>query len=119
VAEKTFIPATDLAAAVHLIMTEMTPDVTYSAGTEAAVSIRHIVEMTTASAGADFESFVTIAPARTTEDGIYWLDSMRIHDEHRWRPQISLAWGLVAMVKWARANLGALKLQTQQISLRS
>ena len=119
VAEKSFIHATDLAAAVHHIMTEGRLGETYNAGTEAAVSIRHIVEMTAAAAGVDFDSFVTLAPGRATEDSRYWLDSTKIHDELGWQPQISLETGVVEMVEWARANLDALKLQTQRFSLRS
>jgi dTDP-glucose 4,6-dehydratase len=75
--------------------------------------------MTAAAAGVDFESFVTIAPGRATEDIRYWLDSSKIHDELGWRPNISLETGVAEMVEWARANLDALKLQTQQFSLRS
>ncbi len=119
VAEKSFIHATDLAAAVYLIMTEGTLGETYNAGTDAAVSIRRIVEMTAAAAGVDFESFVTIARGRATEDSRYWLDSTKIHDQLAWQPQISLKAGVAEMVEWARANLDALKLQTQQFSLRS
>jgi len=75
--------------------------------------------MTAASAGVDFESFVTIAPGRATEDSRYWLDSSKIHDELGWQPQISLKTGVAEMVEWARANLDALKRQSQQFSLRS
>ncbi|CAB4967334.1 unannotated protein [freshwater metagenome] len=118
-AEKSFIDATDLAVAVHLIMTEGGLGETYNAGTEAAVSIRHIVEVTATAAGFDFENFVTIAPGRATEDTRYSLEGTKIHDELDWRPQISLDTSVAAMVEWAKANLDALKLQTQRFSLRS
>lgn len=119
VAEKSFIHATDLAAAVHLIMTQGRLGETYNAGTDAAVSIRRIVEMTAIASGVDFDSFVTLAPGRATEDSRYWLDSTKIHDELGWRPLISLEAGVAQMVDWAQANLDALKQQTQQFSLRS
>ena len=119
IAEKSFIHATDLAAAVHLIMTKGGLGETYNAGTDAAISIRRIVEMTAIAAGVYFDSFVTMAPGRATEDSRYWLDSTKIHDELGWRPRISLEAGVAQMVDWAQANLDALKQQTQQFLLRS
>ena len=119
VAEKSFIHATDLADAVFLIMTRGALGATYNAGTDAAVSIRRIVEMTAAAAGVDFGSFVTLAPGRATEDSRYWLDSSKINVELGWEPRIALETGVEEMITWAREHLDALKLQTQQFSLRS
>ena len=91
----------------------------FNAGTDSAVSIRRIVEMTATAAGVDFDSFVTLAPGRATEDSRYWLDSAKIHTDLGWRAGTSLESGIAEMVEWAQANLDALKLQTQQFSLRS
>lgn len=92
---------------------------TFNAGTDSAVSIRRIVEMTATAAGVDFDSFVTLAPGRATEDSRYWLDSAKIHTDLGWRADISLEAGVTEMVEWARNHLDDRKYQTQQFSLRS
>jgi len=70
--------ATDIAAATHLSMTEGRLGETYNAGTEAAVTINHIVETTAVAVGIGFDSFVTIALGRETVDGRYWLNITKI-----------------------------------------
>jgi dTDP-glucose 4,6-dehydratase len=118
-AEKSFIHAMDLAAAVYAIMTQGRLGETYNAGSDSAISIRNIVEMTATAAGVDYNSFVKLAPGRATEDSRYWLDSTKIHNELGWRPQVSLNAGVEEMVAWAQEHLEVLKLQSQQFSLRS
>ena len=119
VVEKSFIHATDLAAAVFRIMTQGDLGETYNAGTDSPISIRRIVELTAAAAGVDFDTFVTLAPGRATEDSRYWLDSTKIYDELGWRPEIPLEVGVEEMVSWAREHLDYLQHQTQLYHLRS
>ncbi len=118
-AEKSFLHATDLASAVHAIITDGAQGEVYNAGPDSAVSIRRIVELIAEAAGVTMESFVDIAPGRATEDSRYWLDSTRIATELKWQPTISLERGAQEMVDWAAANLDALRAMPQQFSLRS
>ena len=119
VAEKSFLHATDLAAAVFAIVTDGAQGEVYNAGPDSAVSIRRIVELIADAAGVDMDSFVDVAPGRATEDSRYWLDSTKINTELDWRPRISLADGVAEMVDWARTFLDDLNRQPQQYSLRS
>ncbi len=119
VAEKSFLHATDLAAAVFAIITDGAQGEVYNAGPDSAVSIRRIVELIAEAAGVTMESFVDTAPGRATEDSRYWLDSAKIIAELDWHPTIPLERGVVEMVEWARTNLDALRAMPQQFSLRS
>ena len=119
VAEKSFLHATDLSAAVFAIITDGAQAAVYNAGPDSAVSIRRIVELIAEAAGVTMESFVDVAPGRVTEDSRYWLDSTKITEELDWHPAIPLEQGAVEMVEWARANLDALRAMPQQFSLRS
>lgn len=118
-AEKSFMHATDMAAAIYRIICDGTPGGVYNAGPDSAVSIRRIVELIADAAGVDLESFVTIAPGRATEDSRYWLDSTKISTELGWSPTIELEQGAVEMVEWARRYLPDLERLPQQFSLRS
>lgn len=119
VAEKSFIHATDLAGAVHQIVTSGRLGEVYNAGPDSAVSIRRIVELIADAAGVAMDDLVDIAPGRATEDSRYWLDSAKINSELHWRPTISLEDGAAEMVDWARRYLADLTQQPQQFSLRS
>ncbi len=119
IAEKSFMHATDMASAVHRIITDGDNGAIYNAGPEAATSIRRIVELIADAAGVDFDSFVVMAPGRAVEDSRYWLDSGRIERELGWRPQISLEQGAGEMVEWARRYLTDLEQMPQTFSLRS
>jgi dTDP-glucose 4,6-dehydratase len=119
VAEKSFLHATDLAAAVFAIITDGANGEVYNAGPDSAVSIRRIVELIADAADVTMDSFVDMAPGRATEDSRYWLDSTRITEDLAWHPTIPLEQGAVEMVDWARANLDALRAMPQQFSLRS
>ncbi len=119
VAEKSFIHATDLARAVHLIITEGRRGEIYNAGPDSAVSIRRIVELVAEAAGVPMATFVDVVPGRATEDSRYWLDSTKISRDLDWHAEIPLEQGAAEMVEWARANLDALRAMPQQFSLRS
>ena len=119
VAEKSFMHATDMAAAVHRIISDGRPGDIYNAGPGSASSIRHIVELIADAAGVDFESFVVMAPGRAVEDDRYWLDSTKIEHELGWTPVISLEEGAQEMVEWARRHLDDLERMPKTFSLRS
>jgi dTDP-glucose 4,6-dehydratase len=117
--EKSFIHAMDLAAAVQVIVEQGELGETYNAGSDSAVTIRHIVELIAGAAGVDVDSFVEVAPGRATEDSRYWLDSKKISTQLGWQPQIGLERGAQEMVDWARTYLDDLRALPQQFSLRS
>lgn len=119
VAEKSFMHATDLAAAVHRIIVDGEPGAVYNAGPPSASSIRHIVELIAAAAGVSIDSFVVLAPARAVEDSRYLLDSTKIERELGWSTSISLEQGVAEMVAWARQYLPELERMPQTFSLRS
>lgn len=118
-AEKSFIHASDLAAAVLLIISEGLPGEVYNAGPDSAISIRRIVELVASAAGVDMGDFVDIAPGRATEDGRYWLDSSKIRGQLGWQPTVTLESGTLDVVNWVRDHLDELSREPQNYSLRS
>lgn len=119
VAEKAFLHATDLAAAVFAIVTDRAQGEVDAAGPDSAVPNCRIVKLIAGAAGVSMDSFVVLAPGRPIEDSRYWLNSFRINEEFGWRPAIPLEEGTVEKVDWARASLEALDAMPQQLSLRT
>ena len=117
--EKSWLHATDLAAAVHRIVSEAPSGEIYNAGPAKATSIMRIVELIGEEAGVPLEDFVEFAPGRATEDQIYLLDSSKISDELGWKPTIDLRTGIREMVDWARQYLSDLSQAPKIFSLRS
>jgi len=117
--EKSWLHATDLAAAVHRIISEAPNGEIYNAGPARATSIRRIVELIAEETGVPLEDFVEFAPGRATEDQLYLLDSSKISSQLGWEPNIDLQTGVREMVGWAGQYLNDLLEAPQIFSLRS
>jgi len=117
--KKSWLHATDLAAAVHRIIIHAPNGEVYNAGPAEATSIRSIVELVAEESGVPLGDFVSLAPGRETEDQLYLLDSSKIRNELGWAPTIDLRTGVHEMVDWAREYLDALAREPHSFSLRS
>jgi len=100
--EKSYIHATDMARAIHLITEKAPRGKIYNAGTEKATKIRHLIKLTAQAAGLTFEQLADITPGRVGEDARYWLDSSEILKDCGWKPEIPLEQGADEMIAWAR-----------------
>jgi len=117
--EKSWLHATDLAAAVHRIICEAPNGEIYNAGPAAATSIRQIVELIAEEVGVPVDEFLEFAPGRSTEDQIYLLDSSKITSNLGWAPSIDLRRGIREMIDWARTYLNDLGEAPRTFTLRS
>lgn len=105
VAKKSYIHATDLARAIHLVAQKADLGKVYNVGPKDPVAIRDLVEMAAADMGLSLEQLCDITPARFGEDWIYWLDSSAIANDLGWKPEIDLKAGVADMVGWGRKYL--------------
>lgn len=106
-AKKSYIHATDLARAIHLVAQEAPFGTIYNVGPKEPVSIRHVVETVADVIGISFDEICRETPARFGEDSMYWLDSSEI-EKLGWRQEIDLKTGIADVVQWGKAHLAAL-----------
>lgn len=117
--KKSYIHATDLARAIHMIIDKAPFGITYNAGPDEPVSIRQLVEYVADELGMSLDELCEITPGRTGEDAQYWLDSTRIRQDLGWKPEISLSEGARDMVAWGRKYLEELKKEPTSFTLRA
>ena len=117
--EKSWLHATDLAAAVYRIISDAPNGEIYNAGPAEATSIRRIVELIAEEVGVPVDEFLEFAPGRPTEDQVYLLDSSKIASNLGWAPSIDLRTGVREMIDWARRYLNDLSEAPTTFTLRS
>ena len=108
-AEKSYIHARDLAAAIHLVAEKAPLGTIYNAGPPKPTSIRRVVELCADALGIPFEQLCEMAPDRLGQDSRYWLDSSAIKHDVGWEPKLGWQEGLADMVAWGRKYLPQLK----------
>lgn len=107
-AKKSYIHATDLARAIHLVAQEAPFGTIYNVGPKHPVSIRQVVQTVADALEMSFEELVRETPGRFGEDSMYWLDSSEI-EKLGWKQQIGLREGIDDVVQWGRKHLKVLK----------
>lgn len=108
-AEKSYLHATDLARAIHLVGEGDRRGEIYNVGPARSISIEYLMRATAGALGLEFEDLCEVAEARPGEDAKYWLSSSKIQRDFGWHPEISLDHGLQQMVAWGRENLDVLR----------
>jgi dTDP-glucose 4,6-dehydratase len=108
-AEKSYIHATDLARAIHLVAEKAPLGRVYNVGPALPVSIRAVVEAVARALGMPFEALCEIVADRPGQDSRYWLDSSAIKADVGWEARISLDEGVADMVAWGRRYLPQLR----------
>ncbi len=118
-AKKSYIHATDLARAVHLVSEKAPLGKVYNVGPKLPISIRELVEKTAEALNMPFDQLCTVTDDRLGQDGQYWLDSSAIKNDIGFEPQISLEEGLAKMVEWGKTYLDELKDWPQTYIIRA
>lgn len=111
VAKKSYLHASDLSRAVLLLASSGAGQV-FNCGPDLPVSIRSVVELCVAACGKNFDDVVDLAPERTGQDSMYWLDSSRLKS-HGWAPEVSLEDGIAEMVSWIKSYPELLTMSSQ------
>ena len=102
-AEKSYLHATDLSAAIMTILKHGEVGRVYNCGPESPLSIRAIVMACAAACGIDYRDLIEDAPDRVGQDSRYWLDSSRLKDLG-WHQSIGIITGIAEMVEWVKRN---------------
>ena len=100
-ARKSYIHATDLARAVHIVAHHGVAGEIYNVGPPLPVTIRDIVEWIAASLDLEMAALVDETPARPGEDSQYWLDNSKVK-ALGWSQTISLHEAIEKMYGWVR-----------------
>lgn len=116
---KSWLHASDLAAAVYSIITSAPNGEIYNAGPSTATSVKDVVGIIAEEAGVAVEEFVDLVPGRPTEDQLYLLDSTKIHRELGWQPTVDLREGIRQVLDWVKLNMEQLGREPQVFALRS
>ena len=101
-AEKSYIHATDLGRAIHLVAEKAPLGKIYNAGPENPTSIKEVVERTANAMKIPFEEICEVTEDRLGQDSRYWLDSSAIKNDVGWEPEIGWDEGLAEVVEWGR-----------------
>jgi dTDP-glucose 4,6-dehydratase len=100
--EKSYIHATDLAEAIHLVSEKAPLGKVYNVGPEQPTAIKALVENIAQLMDIKFEDLCEIVPDRIGQDSRYWLDSSEIKKDLGWTQKIDLETGLKQMIEWGR-----------------
>ena len=101
-AEKSYIHATDLGRAIHLVAEKAPLGTIYNAGPENPTSIKEVVERTANAMNIPFGEICEVTGDRLGQDSRYWLDSSAIKKDVGWEPEIGWDEGLAEVVEWGR-----------------
>ncbi len=118
-AEKSYIHATDLARAIHLVANKAPMGKIYNAGPKEPTSIRRVVELTADALGIPFDQLCEVTADRLGQDSRYWLDSTAIKEDVGWEPEITWEQGLADMVNWGKTYFDELKTWPTDYTLRA
>ena len=116
--EKSYIHASDLASAIQLVAENAPSGEVYNCGPELPTKIRDVVGLIAGLNNIPFESMCEMKPGRVGEDARYWLNSDKIKSLG-WEPNVSLDYGLMRMLDWARTYSHQLKGEEQRFVLRA
>lgn len=108
-AEKSYIHADDLAAAIRLIVDKAPLGAVYNCGPAEPTSIRRVVETVAERLGVPFERLCEVTGDRLGEDARYWLDSSALRRDTGWEPRIGWDAGIDDMIAWGRRYFDTLK----------
>lgn len=111
-AEKSYLDARDLCAAILLIAEKAPTQEIYNCGPDAPISIRHLVQRCADQVGVPMAKFVSVGPEREGQDSRYHLDSSKLKSLG-WSPQIVLDHGLFDVYRWINAYRKELMEQPQ------
>ncbi len=100
-AKKSYIHATDLGRAIHLVAESNIRGEIFNVGPAEPTSIREVVERTCKAMSVNFNDVVEITEDRLGQDSQYWLDSSKINELLGWKPEIDWDKGLKTMTEWA------------------
>lgn len=100
-AKKSYIHATDLGRAIHLVAESNIRGEIFNVGPKEPTSIKEVVERTCKAMSVDFNNVVEITEDRLGQDSQYWLDSSKIKDKLGWEPELDWDKGLKTMTEWA------------------
>ncbi len=109
VAVRSFIHIRDVAEATLRIMEKAPAGEIYHLATDRRQSIRELVALFAALAGASFEERVRLVPGRPGEDPLYALDSAKARAELGWAAAVPLEDGLLETLAWVRDHLEELR----------
>lgn len=101
-AQKSYIHADDLSAAILAVIEKAPFGKTYNVGPANPITIRVLVEHVIEACGASWEEIVEESEDRVGQDGRYWLDSTAIREDCGWRPTMSLAQAVERVVRWVK-----------------
>lgn len=106
---RSFIHATDLASALHLICERAPLGRIYNAGPRDPISVYDLVNIVANQLRMTMEELCEVVDARKGEDVQYWLDSTLISKDLGWEPRISLEDGAADMIAWGRKYVELIK----------
>ncbi len=118
-AEKSYIHATDLARAIHIVSLGDKYGEIYNVAPEKPTAIRDVVRMTAECMGLALEDVCEVGPDRLGQDARYWLASSKIREAFGWKPLISWNDGLTEVRDWAFAYQDEIKNTSSDYVLRS
>ena len=101
-ARKSYLDTEDLARGILTVLDKGTVGEIYNCGPQNPLAIRVIVGTVSALAGVEWSALVEETPARTGEDGCYWLDSAKLRTLG-WKPEVPIDMALMRVIAWARA----------------
>jgi len=108
-AEKSYMHARDLGAAIHLVSEKAPLGKIYNAGPKDPTSIREVVERVASALDIPFEDLCEMTEDRLGQDSRYWLDSSSIKNDIGWEPKVNWDEGLKEMVEWGEKYLEQIK----------
>ena len=118
-AMKSYMHARDVGLAIHLIAEKAPPGEIYNCGPDEAISIHSLVELVAKELKIPLEKLIEMAPDRSGEDAIYWLNSDKIKRDLGWRISVPLDEGVGEMVAWGRQYLKDIEREPTNFVLRA
>tara|TARA_B100002019_G_scaffold292524_1_gene315936 strand:- start:1131 stop:2117 length:987 start_codon:yes stop_codon:yes gene_type:complete len=100
-AKKSYIHATDLGKAIHLLSESDIRGEIFNVGPKEPTSIKEVVERTCKAMSKEFNEIVEVTGDRLGQDSCYWLNSDKIKKALGWEPEIDWDKGLETMVSWS------------------
>ena len=99
-AQKSYMHADDLSAAIELLLRVPQPGV-FNVGPEIPIGIHKVVDMVAQAFEMGLDDIAEVKPGRANEDQCFWISSEKIM-RLGWKPVIPLGVGIQDMVRWGR-----------------
>lgn len=100
VAVKSYINIRDVSRGEYAALLHGKTGELYHLSPDAGVAVAHVVRLIASELGMKFEEVTEVVAERLGQDAAYVIDSSKAREQFAWRPEITLAEGIGAVIEW-------------------